>query len=103
MGLLQRLFGIGSSNDQILDYLKQGAKIIDVRTPGEFKMGHVDTSKNIPLQQISGRISEVKKWNKPVILCCASGMRSKQATQILKNHGIDCINAGSWNQLDSVV
>ena len=43
----------------------------------------------------------IKKWNKPVIACCRSGMRSAQATSILKQHGIDCINGGGWQSLES--
>lgn len=103
MGILQTLFGIGSGNDQIKDFLAQGAAIIDVRTPGEFSAGHVPGSKNIPLQQVSERVKEIRKLNKPVILCCASGMRSGQATQILKREGITCMNGGGWAQVRSVV
>ena len=55
-----------------------GAQIIDVRTPAEFKNGHIKQSKNIPLQQLQ---SEMKKLDlkKPIITCCASGARSASA------------------------
>ena len=46
-------------------------------------------------------IETIKKWNKPIIACCRSGMRSGQATSILKQHGIDCINGGGWQSLES--
>ena len=42
-----------------------------------------------------------KKWNKPVIACCRSGMRSAQATSILNQHGIDCFNGGGWTSLEN--
>lgn len=70
--------------------------IIDVRTPSEFMGGHVAGSINIPLQEIQQRVEEIKAMHKPIVLCCASGNRSGQATQFLKNQGIECENGGSW-------
>ena len=74
---------------------KQGT-IVDVRTPGEFMGGHVAGSVNIPLQEIPKRIEELKSLKAPLVLCCASGGRSGQAYQYLYSQGIDCVNAGSW-------
>ena len=45
--------------------------------------------------------NDIKKLNKPVIACCASGMRSSQATSILKKNGIEVINGGGWKSLQS--
>ncbi|HUM52492.1 MAG TPA: rhodanese-like domain-containing protein [Chitinophagales bacterium] len=70
--------------------------IIDVRTHAEFLGGHVANSINIPLQEIQQRLDEIKKLPQPIILCCASGNRSGQATAFLKSIGIDCENGGSW-------
>ena len=70
--------------------------ILDVRTSGEFMGGHVAGSINIPLQEIQERLEEVKALPQPSILGCASGNRSGQATNFLKQHGIDCSNGGSW-------
>ena len=69
--------------------------IVDVRTPGEFMGGHVAGSINIPLNELPDRVEEFKSMKK-VILCCASGMRSMQATGFLSQHGINCENGGSW-------
>ncbi|MFM2156179.1 MAG: hypothetical protein RL516_928 [Bacteroidota bacterium] len=74
----------------------QKMTIIDVRTPGEFMGGHVAGSINIPLQEIQNRANEIKALSQPIVLCCASGMRSGQATVYLKSLGIDCENGGSW-------
>ncbi|MEZ4928626.1 MAG: rhodanese-like domain-containing protein [Chitinophagales bacterium] len=41
--------------------------------------------------------------NKPVILCCASGARSGQATSILKSKGIDAVNAGAWQNVANLM
>jgi phage shock protein E len=70
--------------------------IIDVRTRAEFSGGHVANSLNIPLQEIQQRLEEIKKMPQPIVLCCASGNRSGQATSFLKSIGIDCENGGSW-------
>lgn len=74
----------------------QKMTIIDVRTPGEFMGGHVSGSINIPLQEIQNRADEIKALSQPIVLCCASGMRSGQATVYLKSLGVDCENGGSW-------
>jgi rhodanese-related sulfurtransferase len=70
--------------------------IIDVRSPDEFRFGHVPTSLNIPLQELQERLEEVKKLNGPLVLCCASGNRSGQAQHFLTSQGVECVNAGSW-------
>lgn len=70
--------------------------IVDVRSPEEFNTGHVKGSINIPLQTIPNRIADFKKMEH-IILCCASGNRSGQATHFLKQNGIsNSINGGSW-------
>ncbi len=100
MGFLDFL-GFGTKTNAIQEYVQKGAIILDVRTPAEFKEGHIKGSKNIALQVLNGQVETIKKWNKPVIACCKSGMRSAQATSILKQNGIDCINGGGWTSLES--
>jgi phage shock protein E len=70
--------------------------IVDVRTPAEFSGGHVAGSINIPLQEVKHRLDEIKSMQQPIILCCASGNRSGQATAFLKSHNVDCENGGCW-------
>ena len=82
--------------DNIEKLIKSGkATIVDVRSSSEFMGGHVAGSINIPLQEIPKRLAEFKKMEK-IILCCASGNRSEQATQFLKQNDIVCENGGSW-------
>jgi rhodanese-related sulfurtransferase len=100
MGLLDFL-GLGNKSESIQEFIEKGAVIIDVRSPGEFAGGHIKGAKNIPLNEIGAKINEIKKLNKPVIACCASGMRSSQATSILKQNGVDTINGGGWQSLQS--
>lgn len=70
--------------------------IIDVRSPAEFAGGNVNGSSNIPLQEVPSRLEEFRGMQQPLILCCASGNRSGQATQFLQSNGIACENGGSW-------
>jgi rhodanese-related sulfurtransferase len=70
--------------------------IVDVRTPEEYMGGHVANSINIPLQVLAQNIEQLKQLKQPIVLCCASGNRSGQATQFLTQLGIDCVNGGSW-------
>lgn len=98
MGFLD-ILGLGNKSNDVQEYVAKGAIILDVRTPEEFADGHIEGSKNIALQVLNGKITEIKKWNKPIIACCRSGMRSAQATSMLKQHGIDCINGGGWTSL----
>jgi len=79
------------------------ATIIDVRTPGEFMMGNVKGSINIPLDEVSSRIKEFKNIQGNVVLCCASGGRSGQATMFLQQNGLSNVyNGGGWQTLDAL-
>jgi phage shock protein E len=94
---LKKLFA--GNADELRSFLERGAVVVDVRTPNEFGGGNFKGSKNIPVNLISSRVAEIKKWNKPVIVCCASGMRSGMAKSTLQANGIEVINAGAWTKL----
>jgi len=70
--------------------------IVDVRTPGEFRGGSVAGAVNVPLNELPQRLPELKQMPSPLILCCASGNRSGQATDYLTQQGVACLNGGSW-------
>lgn len=97
MGLLGKLFN--RSTPDYNQWLADGGVIVDVRTPAEFKSGHIKGSKNIPLDKISTSAHKLDP-KKPVIVCCRSGMRSAQAMGILKQKGfIQVHNGGGWMNL----
>lgn len=98
MGLFDSLFGGGPD---LKTLIAEGATIVDVRTPGEFNGGHPKGAKNIPLQVVQQELAQFKKMKTPIILCCASGNRSGQATSFLKSQGIDCVNGGAWTNVKS--
>lgn len=101
IGLFKKLFGGKAANYK--DLVTNGAVIIDVRTPGEFKAGHISGSKNYPLDSIRNKTAELKKLNKPVITVCRSGARSGMAKGILKSAGIEAYNGGPWNGLKNKI
>lgn len=65
-----------------------GLQVIDVRTPGEYKDGHIAGAKLIPLQALGNRSGEIDK-SRLVILVCRSGSRSAQAYKLLSGQGFD--------------
>ncbi len=98
MGLLDFL-GFGKKKVKIQDFLDRGAVVVDVRSKAEFAQGHVEGSVNVPLDSVKHKVQKLKNLKKPLILCCASGMRSGSATQILRSEGIECMNGGGWRSL----
>lgn len=97
------LFGGGTSEASIEEYLNESAVVIDVRTVDEFREGHVKGSKNIVLNTIPTQVNKIKAMNKKVIAVCRSGARSGQATSFLKQQGIDVINGGPWQNVAKFV
>ncbi len=78
---------------------KKGAIFIDVRSSGEFASGYAPGTINIPLQELSSRLSEIPKHS-PVVLCCASGTRSGMAKLLLRKNGyLNVHNIGTWRKL----
>jgi phage shock protein E len=98
INFIKKIFGPGTDFKALQ---QQGAVIIDVRTAGEFSGGHIKGAINIPVDSIRSKINDIKKKGKPVITCCASGMRSGSATSMLKQAGIEAYNGGSWISLQN--
>lgn len=102
LNTIKNIFGIGPSAD-FKELVKNGAQIIDVRTRGEYASGHVKGSINIPLNELSSNIKKLKK-DKPIITCCASGMRSASAKSTLQSLGFTEVhNGGGWMSLNGKI
>ena len=98
---IKNLFGIGSKTDYA-QLVKEGAIILDVRSKGEFESGHIRGSMNIPVDQLLHNLNKLKDKSKPIITCCASGMRSSSAKNLLKSKGYsEVYNGGGWSSLQS--
>lgn len=100
LSLLKKLFSPKNPVD-FKSLLANGAVIVDVRNPGEFAQGHIRGAINIPLGQLTGKISSLK--NKTVITCCQSGIRSSAAKSSLIKAGIECYNGGGWYSLQNKI
>lgn len=100
MSWLSKIFGLAPAADYAA-LVKAGAKIIDVRSPIEFKSGHAEGAINIPVEQISGQLHRLKDKGKPIITCCATGARSGSAKRILEQNGYQQVyNGGNWSRLN---
>ncbi len=85
--------------DPVMDRIKAGAKIVDVRTPDEFRDGAYPGAVNIPVQSLGARMGEISK-DKPVVVYCASGGRSATAARMLLQAGYtDVVNAGGLGDM----
>jgi rhodanese-related sulfurtransferase len=98
INFIKKIFGLSTAVNYI-ELVQQGAIIIDVRTRSEYKQGHVKKSTNMPLNELSNHIAKLKK-DSVIITCCASGMRSASAKNILKSNGFTSVyNGGGWSSL----
>ena len=98
---LKALFGFGPKIDY-KSLAAQGAIILDVRSKGEYSAGHIKGSLNIPMDALSQNLSKLKDKNRPIITCCASGMRSASAKSILKANGYAVVHNGDgWSRLEN--
>jgi len=66
----------------------------------EFAAGSVVDAVNVPLPELAGRLEYIRTLNTPIIVCCASGSRSGMAQELMNSIGIDCINGGSWLEVN---
>jgi phage shock protein E len=98
--VVKRLLGGGKVASSIVrEKLQAGATIVDVRTANEFGGGAYPGAKNIPVSELAGRLAEIPK-DKPVVVYCASGMRSASAAKLMKQAGYpDVVNAGGLSDM----
>ena len=91
----EKLFGPSVDYTQMI---ADGAILVDVRSAGEFSSGNAKGSINVPLDSIGHKVSKLKGLKKPIVTCCASGMRSGVAASKLKAEGLEAYNGGSWSK-----
>jgi rhodanese-related sulfurtransferase len=82
--------------------ISEGAILLDVRTPGEFERGAVKGAVLMPVQELGSHLKDIKKMakgdmDKPIVVYCASGVRSGRAKAMLKQAGFTkVVNAGGY-------
>ena len=73
---------------------REDAHIVDVREADEFIGGHLPEAKHLPLSKLTERIGELDKFkDKPLIVCCATGMRSGKACKEFAKHGFSRLHS----------
>jgi rhodanese-related sulfurtransferase len=91
MGSVDSVYGnvdVAEARDFISD--KADLVILDVRTVSEYESGHLEGAINIPVEALSGRLSELNP-NDELLVYCRTGNRSTTAVGILKENGYDRI------------
>ena len=80
------------SGDEARKLIAKGARLVDVRTVGEYRGGHIEGALNIPVQELTSRVAELEPKDKPIIVYCASGNRSARARGVLKGAGFTAVS-----------
>ena len=92
MGIFD-LFRMPDINQGVKSYMSTpGAVLLDVRTPGEYKGGHIPGSKNVPLNKLEKVSSVARNKDAEVYVYCQSGARSRQAASMLQSMGYSNVN-----------
>lgn len=104
--LALRFFNGGISavdKKEVITYIKEGALVVDVRTPEEFASGKYPNAKNIPVDQIESRLKEFGDKDRKIVVHCRSGARSSKAKSILESNGFkSVINAGGLSDMPEI-
>lgn len=102
INFLKNIFGSHNSQ-QLLEAIQNGATLIDVRSKAEFNSGSIDKAINIPLNEISKHMEKLKNKGS-IVVFCRSGMRSKQAQNMLQQAGIPHVfNGGSLMNMKKLI
>ncbi|MDY2940813.1 MAG: rhodanese-like domain-containing protein [Varibaculum sp.] len=106
MALLRKVLGGNVEEIAVEEAIARtaaGEQLVDVREPSEWRQGHPLGALNIPLNELDVRKNEIDK-NRPVMVICASGMRSQRGTAILNSVGYDAVSVrggfSGWVSLD---
>ena len=87
----------------VMEKMKTGALVLDVRSLEEFEDEHYPNALCIPVNELPNRLAEIPR-DKSIVVYCASGARSAYAARILKMAGYtDVLNAGGLYDLPAAV
>jgi phage shock protein E len=97
--LLQAMRSRKAPASAVLEKIRSGARVIDVRSTQEFAGSSYPKASNIPVDLLPARLGELPR-DKPIVLYCASGARSARAARILRQAGFtDVTNAGGLRSM----
>lgn len=102
MGLFSALFGT-ADNSKLIAVIKEGAFLVDVRSPSEFASGSVKGAVNIPLDNLQYQFAKFK-GKQHIVVFCRSGNRSSMAKNILSQSGFQNVtDGGTWQNVKKVL
>ena len=95
---------MGKPSQEELSTMQQavtdGGLLLDVRSPSEFNSGHLEGALNIPVGELQSQLKELGSTDRPIVVYCASGMRSRSAQKLLQDNGFsqvhDLGSMGNW-------
>lgn len=95
--VFKRLGQVGPERARAL--VAEGAKLVDVRSRGEFASGHLPGAINVPVGELGAHLAQLGGRDLPVIVYCASGTRSAMARSVLKGLGFaQVFNLGAMSR-----
>ncbi len=96
---LKQLFGIGPGVDYS-QLIRDGAIVLDVRTPAEFDRAHLEGAINIPIEKLRDNMHRLANKHHPIIACCFDGSKSWYAKNLLDANGYRHVyDSGDWMKL----
>ncbi len=102
LNTIKNIFGLEKTD--FAELKRKGAIILDVRSKSEYDAGHIMGSVNISVDQVAHNLAKLKDKNRPIITCCASGLRSASAKNLLKSLGYtEVYNGGPWDSLQNQI
>jgi rhodanese-related sulfurtransferase len=90
--LYMRFTAVRISGSDARQLVANGAVLLDVRSPEEFSGGHIDGAISIPIQELSGRMSELGDKTGEIVVYCQSGNRSAMAKRLLESNGFTSVH-----------
>lgn len=98
--LYLRFSAVRISGSDARALVADGARLVDVRSEGEYAGGGIEGSINIPVQELAGRMDELGDKNAEIVVYCQSGSRSAMAKRLLESNGFtkvhDMGGIGRW-------
>ena len=102
MGFFSSLFGT-ADNTKLAEVIKDGAFLVDVRSPEEFSSGSVKGAVNIPLDNLQQQLGKFKK-KQNIVVFCRSGNRSNMAKSVLAQNGFqNVVDGGTWQNVNEIL
>lgn len=93
------------SRKEAVEYVKRGAIIVDVRTAAEYERGHLSQAYNMPVDEVAALLPKrVRDRDRPILVHCQSGIRSKKAKDMLTGIGYTNVHdMGSYERAFKIV